>query len=284
MEIIAGRTRDLGDGFVVKRVLPFAGGQFIGPWLFFDEMGPAVFAPGTGFDVRPHPHIGLATVTYLFEGEILHRDSLGIVKAIEPGAVNWMTAGRGIVHSERTSPEKRISGQTMHGIQTWVALSDDALETDPSFTHYPASDIPSIYREGADIRIIIGDIFGAASPVKTLSLMFYAHVTGARDCTLELPAGFAERGVYALSCGVRLNGETLPQGSMAKIMPGDAELELEAGAQAMLLGGDPVGPRYLWWNFVYADPARLEIAKRDWETQRFPKVAGESDFIPLPGE
>lgn len=284
MQLITGRARDLGDGFAVRRVLPHDGGKFIGPWIFLDEMGPATYPPGRGFDVRPHPHIGLSTVTYLFEGEMLHRDSLGFVQAIEPGAVNWMTAGRGIVHSERTSPEKRASGQRIHGIQTWVALPDADLECEPGFVHHPASSLPRFEHGGMQLCLIAGEAFGHRSPVDVRSPMFYVHIEAPAGGTLTLDTPYAARGLYVVHGDVSIDGEAVAPGTIAQLEPDTAPtLQAASGSRMMWLGGEPVGKRLIWWNFVARDAARLEQAKADWTAQRFDTVPGESEFIPLPG-
>jgi hypothetical protein len=283
VERIEGRPRDLGGGFKVRRVLPYGGGRMVGPWIFFDHFGPVEFAPGTGTDVRPHPHIGLATVTYLFEGEMRHRDSLGVVQDITPGAVNWMTAGRGIVHSERTPPAARAAGQRMHGLQTWVALPDDALECEPGFTHVAARDLPSGSEDGASLRVLVGSAFGLHSPAPTHSPMFYVHVDAKHAARCPVPSGYAERAVYAVHGAVSVGQEVVPVGTMVTIAPGaEPTVTLDAGASAMLVGGEPVGRRLIWWNFVAATQERMEQAKADWRAGRFPSIPGETEFIPLP--
>lgn len=283
--IIEGRRRDLGDGFVVARVLPAPFRRTVGPFIFFDHFGPVGYAPGKGFDVRPHPHINLATVTYLFEGEIMHHDSLGYHQAIRPGAVNWMTAGRGIVHSERSSDAVRASGQTMHGIQAWVALPDEAEEVEPSFHHHPAETLPSLTIDGARRTLIAGSAFHAASPVQTCSPMFYIDVEAEAGATVALPDEHEERAVYIATGAIELGGERYEAGRMLIVEPGVRAIWTAIGpARAMMLGGAPVGERHLWWNFVSSRPERIEQAKADWAAQRFGQVPGESDFIPLPEE
>jgi redox-sensitive bicupin YhaK (pirin superfamily) len=263
----------------------------VGPFIFFDQMGPAAFPAGSGLDVRPHPHIGLATVTYLFEGEILHRDSLGTVQPIQPGAVNWMTAGRGIVHSERTSPEFRITGTNISGIQSWVALPKDKEEVDPAFVHHEAATLPVLEDDGKRVRIIAGSMYGAASPVQTLSEMFYAEVVLEANARLEFPADHEERAAYMVEGEVSLlltgrkTGRNFPAGHLLIFKPRE-NVVLNAGnngARLMLLGGDPMdGPRHIWWNFVSSSKERIETAKADWKAGRFDRVAGETEFIPLP--
>lgn len=281
-ERIEGRTRDIG-GFTVRRVLPYGGGRMVGPWIFFDHMGPAEFAPGTGIDVRPHPHICLSTVTYLFDGEIRHRDSLGVVQDITPGAINWMTAGRGIVHSERTAPVPREKGQRLHGIQTWVALPDDQLEREPGFEHIPARDLPTGEEGGARLRVLVGSAYGMTAPAPVFSPIFYVHVEAAKQARCPVPTGYSERAVYVVEGKVSVGNEAVAPGTMAVIAAGATPtLTLDAGANVMLVGGEPVGQRLIWWNFVAPDQARMEQAKADWREGRFPSIPGETEFIPLP--
>jgi redox-sensitive bicupin YhaK (pirin superfamily) len=282
--IIEGRRRDLGDGFVVARVLPAPFRRTVGPFIFFDHFGPVGYAPGVGFDVRPHPHINLATVTYLFEGEIMHRDSLGYEQPIHPGAVNWMTAGRGIAHSERSSEEMRRTGQTLHGIQAWVALPAEAEEVEPSFHHHPADSLPSITIDGARRTLIAGTAFHAESPVRTYSPMFYMDVDAEPGATVYLPHEHAERAFYIATGAVEFGGERYEAGRMLIVEPGDAAWRALEPSRVMMLGGAPVGERHLWWNFVSSRPERIEQAKRDWAEGRFDQVPGETDFIPLPEE
>jgi redox-sensitive bicupin YhaK (pirin superfamily) len=283
--IIEGRRRDLGDGFVVARVLPAPFRRTVGPFIFFDHFGPVGYAPGVGFDVRPHPHINLATVTYLFEGEIMHRDSLGYEQPIHPGAVNWMTAGRGIVHSERSSDAVRRTGQQLHGIQAWVALPAEAEEVEPSFHHHPAGSLPSITIDGAKRTLIAGTAFHATSPVQTYSPMFYIDVESEAGATVYLPHEHEERAVYVATGAIELGGERYAAGRMLIVEPGvEAAWRAVEGSRVMMLGGAPVGERHLWWNFVSSRPDRIEQAKRDWAEGRFDRVPGENDFIPLPEE
>lgn len=283
--IIEGRRRDLGGGFVVARVLPAPFRRTVGPFIFFDHFGPVGYAPGVGFDVRPHPHINLATVTYLFEGEIMHRDSLGYEQPIHPGAVNWMTAGRGIAHSERSSEEVRRTGQQLHGIQAWVALPAEAEEVEPSFHHHPADSLPSITIDGARRTLIAGTAFHATSPVKTYSPMFYIDVEAEPGATVYLPTEHEERAVYVATGAIELGGEVYEAGRMLILEPGvEAFWRALEPTRAMMLGGAPVGERHLWWNFVSSRPERIEQAKRDWAEGRFAPVPGETDFIPLPEE
>ncbi len=280
---IQPKTRDLGE-FSVRRALPDRRRQRVGPFIFFDHMGPATFAPDTGVNVRSHPHIGLATITYLFDGEILHRDNLGYVQPIQPGAVNWMTAGKGIVHSEKVTEEVLASGQFLHGIQTWVALPTDREDIDPRFEHYPEDLIPRLEREGAAITVIIGDAFGATSPVQTESETLYLEVKLEAGASLTLPAT-EELGVYVVEGQLVVGEETIEAGTLA-VADNDTEVSIHSahGAHAMVCGGATLaGDRHIEWNFVSSDPAKIEQAKTDWVEKRFDAVPGEEDFIPLPG-
>lgn len=287
--IIEPRRRDLG-GFTVARVLPYAKRRTIGPFIFLDEMGPADFSPGTGVDVRPHPHIGLATVTYLFDGELRHRDSLGFDQVIRPGDVNWMTAGRGIAHSERTDDAPRAAGQRLHGIQSWIALPDADAETEPSFHHHPMAELPVLCDAGLQMRLIAGEAFGEASPVRTFSPMFYLAVDAEDGARLPVP-DFEERALYLVDGELTIDGETARAGAMY-VFADDAapEIEATAPARAMLLGGAPIGEKKIWWNLVSSSEARIEKAKADWlasaeagfEGSYFKLPPGESEHIPLP--
>jgi redox-sensitive bicupin YhaK (pirin superfamily) len=282
--LIMPRVRDLGDGFSVRRVLPFAKRRMLGPFIFFDAMGPTVFEAGHGLDVRPHPHIGLATVSYLFDGEMLHRDSLGNVQPIRPGEVNWMVAGSGIAHSERTDAAPRQTGSRLFGIQSWVALPRRDEEVVPSFSHHPRLTLPVIEGEGKSVRLLAGALYGKQAPVQTFSPMIYADVTLAAGARLAVRADYAERGVFLVAGAVLLGGETYEPGQLLVFRPG-AEVVLTApgDARLMLLGGEPLdGPRHIWWNFVSSSPERIEAAKADWRAGRFAPVAGDNDFIPLP--
>lgn len=281
--LIRGRERDLG-GFSVHRVLPGGPRQMVGPFIFFDAMGPATFAPHTGVDVRPHPHIGLATVTWLFEGELLHRDSLGFTQVIRPGEVNWMTAGSGIAHSERTPAENRQRPSRLHGIQSWVALPKHAEETAPGFHHYGAGELPALDADGVRLRVIAGTLLGLTSPVRTFSAMGYGALELAAGARCVLPAEHEERAVYLVDGELTVDGEAVPAGACAILAPGRS-LELRAGSacRCMVLGGEPAdGPRHIWWNFVSSSEARIERARQDWKLGRFAPVTGESEFIPLP--
>jgi redox-sensitive bicupin YhaK (pirin superfamily) len=281
--IIVPRPRDLG-GFTVARVLPAAERRMVGPFVFLDQMGPADFAPGSGIDVRPHPHIGLATVTYLFRGEILHRDSLGSVQPIRPGEINWMTAGQGIAHSERTPPAIRASGGTLAGLQSWIALPKDDEETAPSFAHHGAAALPVVDGEGRRVRVLIGTIYGARSPVRTFSETLYADVSLTSGATLPVPAEPEERALYLVEGTVEIAGEAIAPGRLLVLRPA-AKIAVIArsAARLMLLGGAKLdGPRHLWWNFVSSSRERIEQAKADWRDGRFPPVPGDGEFIPLP--
>ena len=281
--LIRPRVRDLG-GFSVHRVLPSESRQMVGPFIFFDAMGPTTFATGTGVDVRPHPHIGLATVTWLFEGELLHRDSLGFSQVIRPGEVNWMTAGSGIAHSERTPPENRDRPSRLHGIQSWLALPKYAEETAPEFHHHDAESLPAIDADGVSLRVIAGTLLGLTSPVRTYSPVGYGAVELQTGAVLVLPPEHAERAVHLVDGDLQVDGEALPAGAMATLRPGrSVELRATSPVRCMVLGGEPAdGPRHLWWNFVSSSAERIERAKQDWALGRFATVPGESEFIPLP--
>lgn len=283
-QVIVPRARDLG-GFEVRRALPSARRQMVGPFIFFDQMGPAAFIEGQGLDVRPHPHIGLSTVTYLFEGQIFHRDSLGSALSIEPGAVNLMTAGRGIVHSERTAPELRTSGQRLFGIQSWMALPKSAEETGPRFEHFSASDLPRVEGEGKRVRVVIGEAYGAASPVGFAHPSFYAEAVLAPGAVLPLDADFEERAVYVVSGRIDIAGQAFDAGQLLVFRPGERiSILAESNARLMLLGGEPMdGPRHVWWNFVSSSKERIEQAKAEWRAGKFDIVPGDAEeFIPLP--
>jgi redox-sensitive bicupin YhaK (pirin superfamily) len=283
--VIVPRTRDLG-GFEVRRALPSMRRRMVGPFVFFDQMGPAVFRGGEGLDVRPHPHIGLATVTYLFEGEILHRDSLGTVQAIRPGAVNWMTAGRGIVHSERTPPDVRAAGGPLSGIQTWVALPAREEEVAPSFAHTPAEDLPVVEGEGVRARVIAGALFGARSPVAVRSETIYADVALADGARVPIAAEQEERAVYVVDGAVEETGARHGAGRLLVLRPRAPVILRAAGAARLLvLGGAAMdGPRHVWWNFVSSSAERIEQAAADWTAGRLGAVPGETDVIPLPSQ
>ena len=284
--VIDQRRKDLG-GFEVGRVLPYAPRRMVGPFIFFDHMGPATFQAGfpRDVDVRPHPHIGLSTLTYLFEGGITHRDSTGAFQEIRPGEVNWMTAGRGVTHSERFE-RLRAEGGRMDGIQTWIALPLEDEETAPAFDHYGAGELPAFEAEGLSARLIAGEAFGARAPVATHSPLFYMHWALQAGATAGLPAEYAERAAYIAQGVVEVDGQALHDGQMAVFAPGETiAVKAVTPAVVMLLGGEPVGPRFIEWNFVASSKERLEQAKADWRAGRLKLPVGDDkEFIPLPGD
>ena len=283
--VIRPRLRELGDGFQVRRVLPSGARRLVGPFIFFDHFGPLTLPVGRGLDVRPHPHINLATVTYLFDGEIVHRDSLGSLQTIKPGDVNWMTAGRGIVHSERSSAEQRRLGPRMHGLQSWVALPTALEESEPSFQHVDVDRLPTVEGDGVRMRIVAGSAYGQIAPVAVLSPLFYVAVQLAPDAVVRLPDDHAERALYVVAGQVTCDGQTLTEGEMVVFRPDVlASARAIGNGQLMLLGGAPLdGTRHVDWNFVSSRRERIQAAKDDWKTGRFPKVPGdEVEFIPLP--
>jgi redox-sensitive bicupin YhaK (pirin superfamily) len=281
--VIVPRVSDIG-GFQVRRALPSVKRRLVGPFVFWDEMGPAEFLIGHGLDVRPHPHIGLATVTYLFDGEIVHRDSLGTLETIRPGAVNLMSAGRGIVHSERTGAETRAKGGRLAGIQSWLALPAEAEEGDPAFIHYGADDLPIVAGEGKQVRLIAGAMLGAASPIKTASPTIYADAMLEAGASLPFDAGHEERAIYTLDGTISIAGDKFGPHQLLVFKPGDAiTITAVSAARFMLLGGAAMdAPRYIWWNFVSSRKERIDQAKADWVQGRFDSVPGETEFIPLP--
>lgn len=288
--LVVPRARDIG-GFEVRRALPSARRQMVGPFIFFDQMGPAEFLTGQGIDVRPHPHIGLATVTYLYQGEFQHRDSLGTNQMIYPGEVNWMIAGNGVTHSERTSQATRAGESRLFGIQTWVALPENAEETDAGFEHHGQDALPFLEGEGKRVRLIIGDAWGERAPTKTFSDMFYADVVLEAGSTIPLPDNHEDRGLYITGGSIEVAGDRYEEGRMMVFRPGDT-ITVKAGADGarlMMLGGETLnGPRYIWWNFVASSREKIEAAKRawaegDWEHGRFQLPPDDRDeFIPLP--
>jgi redox-sensitive bicupin YhaK (pirin superfamily) len=281
--VIVPRVRDLG-GFSVRRALPHGRRQMVGPFIFFDQMGPAQFMAGQGMDVRPHPHIGLATVTYLFEGSIFHRDSEGNALEIAPGAMNLMTAGRGIAHSERTPTPQRASGQSLYGIQSWIALPDDSEEVAPSFQHFDAEVLPLVADRGMEARIIAGSAFGKTAPVASLSPWFYVEVKIAAGHAAPLDNDYEERAIYVVDGEVEIAGDLFEGPRLLIFRPGDRiTIKAKSDARVMLLGGAALeGPRHIWWNFVSSRKERIEAAKEDWRQGRFAAVPNESEFIPLP--
>lgn len=285
MTVIKGKPRDLGDGFHVSRILPAVEQRAIGPFVFFDYFGPVSFAPGKGIDVRPHPHIGLATVTYLFEGSQMHRDTLGSAVEIAPGDVNWMTAGRGIAHSERTGPEVRARGHRLHGIQSWVGLPVADEEAPPSFQHVGSRDLPAMEVGGVRLKIVTGEAFGLKSPVRVFSPIFYADAQFADGASLAVAPEHQERAVFVVGGAVELDGERHGDGTMIVLREGEtATLTARGAARAMLLGGAPLdGPRHLWWNFVSSSKERIARAKAEWKAGKFGRIPGDDhEFIPLP--
>jgi len=273
--------KDIGD-FTVRRVLPSPKRRMVGPFVFFDHVGPAQFPPGKGIQVRPHPHIGLATVTYLFDGQIMHRDSLGFVQPIRAGAVNLMTAGRGIVHSERAGDDLDRHA-TLHGIQTWMALPDGREEIEPAFVHYPAADLPEIDVDGVTVRVIMGAAFGGESPVHCHSPTLYLECRLPQGGCVDIPGTPPDRAVYVVSGEARIGEQALPAGVMAALGSGAAaRLEAATDSRVMVIGGEPVGHRHVWWNLVSSSRERIERAKADWKQGRFAPVPGDDEFIPLP--
>lgn len=280
-----GHVHDLGDGFTVRRLLPALDTRHVGPFVFFDHIGPMQFAPGKAMDVRPHPHIGLATVTWLFDGAIRHRDSLGSLADIRPGEVNWMTSGCGITHSERTPPDERVRGQKLHGIQVWVALPQADAEVEPDFHHHERDALPRIRQPGVEAILIAGSAYGERSPVKVFAPMFFLEATLAAGAELMLPHEHAERGIYVVEGAVNWGGLEVNAAQMA-VQSGHSApgLVAKVATRLMLLGGAPLdGERHLWWNFVASSRERIEQAKRDWVEGRFATVPGDAEeFIPLP--
>jgi redox-sensitive bicupin YhaK (pirin superfamily) len=281
---LSGHHKDIGGGFLVRRLLPDLRQRSVGPFLFFDHFGPAEELPGTRHDVRPHPHVGLATVTYLFDGAMMHRDSLGIAQLIEPGAINWMTAGRGIVHSERKPEHLREARYVNHGLQLWTALPLAHEEAEPSFSHTPADAIPECSVGEGRVRVLVGEAFGARSPVPALSPTLYLDLWLPAGGRMELPALAAEMALYCVEGGLEVDDEALPEQHMGVLEPGrPAALFAPAGARAVLVGGAPLdAPRLMWWNFVSSRKERILQASADWEAMRMGTVPGDPEFIPLP--
>lgn len=282
--VVVPRVRDLGDGFEVRRALPSERRQMVGPFIFFDQMGPAQFLAGKGLDVRPHPHIGLATVTYLFDGQVMHRDSEGNTREITPGAMNLMTAGRGIAHSERTPSNARRGGDKLFGIQSWIALPQAYEETDPSFQHFEAVDLPVVEAPGVWARVIAGSVFGQTSPVGMSSDWFYAEVILEPGTSAPLDPHYEERAIYIVEGEIEIAGESFEAPRLLVFRPGDRiTVRANSRARLMFLGGSALeGPRYIWWNFVSSRRERIEQAKEDWKSGRFQPVPTETEFIPLP--
>lgn len=284
LDLITPRAHDLGGGFVVRRALPSAKHQAVGPFIFFDHFGPVTVTPESHHDVRPHPHIGLATVTYLFEGAMMHRDSLGYTQRIEPGAINWMTAGRGIVHSERLPEDLRGKTFTNHGLQLWAALPGPHEETEPGFSHTPAQSIPTLSMPGISLRVLIGSAFGLTSPVATFQETLYLDVQAEANSTLTLPASPLERAVYSVDHIIVIDGVAVEPGMLALLQPdADASISSPQGARFAVVGGSPLdGHRHMWWNFVSSSKERIEQAKAAWAAQQMGVVPGEHEWIPLP--
>ena len=283
-QVIVPRTVDLGD-FAVRRALPSAQTRMVGPFIFFDHFGPAEFHAGNGLDVRPHPHIGLATVTYLFDGEIMHRDSLGTAMAIRPGEVNWMTAGRGIVHSESPQTETRVEGEQTQGLQMWVALPAAREEMDAGFAHHATAEFPVVKENGKNVRVVVGSLYGASSPVPTVHETIFGDVHLKAGASLPLEAGHEERAIYVIEGVVDIAGDKFEPGRLLVFKPGDAAtITAVNDTHFVIVGGAPMdGPRHIWWNFVSSRKERIEQAKADWKAGHFDKVPGdEIEFIPLP--
>jgi redox-sensitive bicupin YhaK (pirin superfamily) len=282
--VLEGKTKDLGDGFTVKRLLPVAQRRAVGPFVFFDHMGPVDFKVGNGLDVRPHPHIGLSTLTYLFEGSITHRDTLGVEMEIRPGAVNWMTAGSGVAHSERSPQQARVNPQRLHGLQLWVALPKEKEDVAPSFDHYAAKDIPEFRLQGCTVRVVVGHLERNASPVRASSPMIYLDLDLAAGGSFETERPNDELAVYVVSGCVVIDGTSVPEGSLGVLKSG-AQVRLKASekSRVVVIGGEPLAePRHIWWNFVSSSKQRIERAKEDWRSGRFGRIRGETEFIPLP--
>jgi hypothetical protein len=286
LQTLQPQAKDLGGGFMIRRLLPAADRRAVGPFVFFDHFGPVDVQPGAHHDVRPHPHIGLATLTYLFDGAIMHRDSTGVVQRIEPGAVNWMSAGRGIVHSERTPKDLIGTAYRSHGLQLWIALPEALEDSAPSFQHVPAAAIPEVGLPAGIARVFAGAAFGVAAPVRTasptLAVAFDLHVGTGTGIELD-PADAPERALYALDHPIEVDGAKFDEFTLVVLEPGSApRLSAPRGGRVVLLGGESLGPRFVSWNFVASTRERIRAAEADWQAQRFPKVPGETEFIPLP--
>jgi len=281
---LGGHEKDLGGGFVVRRLLPAVQRRNVGPFIFFDHFGPVTETPDVNHDVRPHPHIGLATVTYLFEGAMMHRDSIGNAQEIEPGAINWMTAGRGIVHSERKPDRLRANSYAMHGLQLWTALPVAHEEDEPSFVHTPAQAIPEVEIGQASVRVLIGSAFGATSPVRAYSQTLYLDVMLGPGASIELPPLAPEMAIYPVLGDLAIDGVGFPVRTMAVLRAGEpAVVNAQGAARFVVVGGEPLdAPRHLWWNFVSSRKERIVEASEDWKQMRIGRVAGDDEFIPLP--
>jgi hypothetical protein len=282
-QTLTPHQHDLGGGFIVRRLLPSAQRQAVGPFIFFDHFGPVHAQPSDNHDVRPHPHIGLSTVTYLFEGAMMHRDSTGAVQRMEPGELNWMTAGKGIVHSERTPDDLRDKSRVSHGLQLWMALPAEEEECEPFLLHFDAQDIPKVQLPGARVTVMAGSAFGASSPVPAKSPTIYLDMALDAGAALQIPADYSERALYALDSSCTLDGEPLPQHQMVVLPAGSTPaLRASGAARVVLVGGEPLGHRFIAWNFVSSRKERLTQAKEDWIAQRFDPIPGETEFIPYP--
>jgi redox-sensitive bicupin YhaK (pirin superfamily) len=281
---LSGHEKDLGGGFVVRRLLPAVQRRSVGPFIFFDHFGPTVETPGANHDVRPHSHIGLATVTYLFDGAMMHRDSLGNAQRIEPGAINWMTSGRGIVHSERKPDDLRASSYTIHGLQLWTALPLAHEEDESSFVHTPAAAIPDVAQGRARVRVLVGSAFGAASPVRAFSQTLYLDVMLEGGASITLPPLVPEMALYPVLGDVVIDAATLPARTMALLRTGESTMvHAQGAARFVVVGGEPLdAPRHMWWNFVSSRKERILEASEDWKAMRMGRVAGDDEFIPLP--
>ncbi len=280
---IEPRLHDLGGGFIVRRALPHRLARSVGPFVFFDEFGPQQVPPGSGTDVRPHPHIGLATITYLLAGRMMHRDSLGTVQEIRPGDVNLMSAGRGIVHSERGTEQAHAQGQFLHGLQTWVALPQAQEDSQPWFRHYAGADLPRLQRPGVALHLLIGRAYGAESPVAAPSPTLYVLAEAQAGVEHVIEADYPERALYVVDGGIEVDGQAVARNELAVLPAGAARFRATADSRIALVGGEPLdGPRHLWWNFVATTRERIEAAKEAWREQRFPPVPDETEFIPLP--
>lgn len=283
LQILSGHQKDLGGGFLVRRLLPAAARRSVGPFIFFDHFGPSREEPGVNHDVRPHPHIGLATVTYLFEGAMLHRDSIGSHQLIEPGAINWMSAGRGIVHSERRPESLRDTSYVNHGLQLWLALPREFEDVAPSFEHTPAAAIPQLQVGDASVRLLVGAAFGQRSPVHTLVPTLYLDVQLPSGGQLELPVLAPEMALYVVQGGLQVDGQAVPAQTMAVLDSTAARLSASESTRLVVIGGAALdAPRHMWWNFVSSRRERIAHAAADWEAQRLGQVPGETEFIPLP--
>ena len=280
--VLEPHLKDLGGGFVVRRLLPAGQLQAVGPFVFFDHFGPVTSKPGSNHDVRPHPHIGLSTVTYLFEGAMMHRDSLGMVQRIEPGAINWMTAGRGIVHSEREPDDLHGTRYDLHGLQLWCALPEAVEDCEPAFAHTPAAAIPELTGAGFRARVLVGAMFGLISPVRPASPTLYVEIRAEAGHVLELEPSAFERAVYVLGDAVEVDGVTVAPFTLGVLELGAATIAALCGSHYVIVGGEPLGHRHMVWNFVSTSKDKIEAAKAAWREQAMGSVPGETEFIPLP--